>query len=248
MCVYSIDHEVNVVDLSQSGCEVNNMKEKKTAREWDPRTQEQTAREWDPRTQEQTARDWDPRTHESLVMVDSGASVNVCPKWFGNSKLEQSDDTTCLRGANGKPLQEYGKRRIWLKICGQTKRYDFHVVDVTKPILSVSCLCENGAERHLAKESFLRFGNEHEPLIRKSGVYFVKAQTVNACVRAGCTEKIDAYKLTDSLKTDAYKLTDSQKTDVYEPMDSQKTREYKMTGAQKKIHEYKMTWCTKEEN
>ena len=48
-------------------------------------------------------------------MVDSGASVNVCPKWFGNSKLEQSDDATCLRGANGKPLQEYGKRRIWLK-------------------------------------------------------------------------------------------------------------------------------------
>ena len=167
--VCTIEHEVNVVDLSQSGCEVNKIKEKttarewdprtqeQTAREWDPRTQEQTAREWDPRTQEQTAREWDPRTHESLVMVDSGASVNVCPKWFGNSKLEQSDDATELRGANGKPLQEYGKRQILLKICGQTKRYDFHVVDVTKPILSVSCLCENGAETHLAKESFLRF-------------------------------------------------------------------------------------------
>ena len=165
------------------------MTQEQTAR--DPRTQEQTAREWDPRTQEQTAREWDPRTHESLVMVDSGASVNVCPKWFGNTKLEQSDDATCLRGANGKPLQEYGKRRIWLKICGQTKQYDFHVVDVTEPILSASCLCENGAETHLAKESFLRFGNEHEPLIRKGGVYFVKVQTVNACVRAdGYTEKL----------------------------------------------------------
>ena len=76
--------------------------------------------------------------------------------------------------ANGKPLQEYGKRQIWLKICGQTKRYDFHVVDVTKPILSVSCLCENGVETHLA----------------------------NACVRAdGCTEKTREYKLTDSQKT-----------------------------------------------
>ena len=132
-------------------------------------------------------------------MIDSGASVNVCPKWFGNSKLEQSDGATCLRGANGKPLQEYGKRQIWLKICGQTKRYDFHVVDVTKPILSVSCLCENGVEAHLAKESFLRFGDGHEPLIRKSGVYFVKAQTVNACVRAdGCTEKTREYELMDS--------------------------------------------------
>ena len=167
-------------------------------------------------------------------MVDSGASVNVCPKWFGNSKLEQSDDATCLRGANGKPLQEYGKRRIWLKICGQTKRYDFHVVDVTKPILSASCLCEEGAETHLAKESFLRFGDGHEPLIRKNGVYFVKAQTVNACVRAdGCTEKIDAYRLTDSRKTDAYKLMDSQKTDAYKLMDSRKTDAYELMDSQK---------------
>ena len=186
--VYTIEHEVNVVNLSQSGCGVNKIEERKTARDWDPRTHEQTAREWD------------PRTHESLVMIDSGASVNVCPKWFGNSKLEQSDGATCLRGANGKPLQEYGKRQIWLKICGQTKRYDFHVVDVTKPILSVSCLCENGVEAHLAKESFLRFGDGHEPLIRKGGVYFVKAQTVNACVRAdGCTEKTREYKLTRKL-------------------------------------------------
>ena len=121
-------------------------------------------------------------------MIDSGASVNVCPKWFGNSKLEQSDGVTCLRGANGKPLQEYGKRQIWLKICGQTKRYNFYVVDMTKPILSVSCLCENGVATHLAKKSFLRFGDGHEPLIRRGGVYFVKAQTVNACVRAdGCS-------------------------------------------------------------
>ena len=112
--VYTIDHEVNVVNLSQSGCEVNKIKEKKTrtrewdprtqeqtATEWDPRTQEQTAREWDPRTQEQTAREWDPRTHESLVMVDSGASVNVCPKWFGNSKLEHLSQGSKRKTAPG---------------------------------------------------------------------------------------------------------------------------------------------------
>ena len=138
---------------------------------------------------------------DGLVMIDSGASVNVCPKWFGNSKLERSDGATCLRGANGKPLQEYGKRQIWLRICGQTKRYDFHVVNVIKPILSVSCLCEQGVETHLAEKSFLRFGDGHEPLIRKGGVYFVKAQTVNAventtrdksqerCVRVDGSEK-----------------------------------------------------------
>ena len=47
----------------------------------------------------------------------------------------------------------------------------------------------------------MRLGDGHEPLIRKGVVYFVKAQMVNACVRAdGCTEKNRAYKLTDSQK------------------------------------------------
>ena len=147
------------------------------------------------------------------------------------------------------------------KICGQTKRYDFHVVDVTKPILSVSCLCENGVETHLAKKSFLRLGDGHDPLIRKGGVYFVKAQTVNACVRGDeWTEKIheynlmgdqknrayelmdsqktDAYELMDSQKTDACKLTDSQKTDSYKLTDSQKTDAYKLTDSQKKTDAY----------
>ena len=83
---------------------------------------------------------------------------------------------------------------------------------------------KTGVETHLAKESFLRFGDGHEPLIRKGGLYFVKAQTVNACVRAGgCTEKTREYKLRDSQKTDACKLTDSRKTDAYKLTDSQKT-------------------------
>ena len=42
--VYTIEHEVNVVDLSQSGFEVNKRKQPGNG------TQEQTAREWDPRT------------------------------------------------------------------------------------------------------------------------------------------------------------------------------------------------------
>ena len=55
-------------------------------------------------------------SHEDgLVMIDSGASVNVCPKWFGEPALEQSGGAVELRGADGRALQEYGKRQIWLK-------------------------------------------------------------------------------------------------------------------------------------
>ena len=38
--------------------------------------------------------------------------------------------------------------RCGFRICGRTKRYDFHAVNEMKPILSVSCLCEQGVEIH----------------------------------------------------------------------------------------------------
>ena len=66
-------------------------------------------------------------------------------------------------------------------IGNNLKRYDFHVVEVTKPILSVSYLSEHGIETHLAREQFLKCGDGREPLIKRNGVYFVKA----SCVRAG---------------------------------------------------------------
>ena len=40
---------------------------------------------------------------DGLMMIDS-EPLSTCPKWFGNSKLKQSDGATCLRSANGKPL------------------------------------------------------------------------------------------------------------------------------------------------
>ena len=43
-------------------------------------------------------------------MIDSEASVNVCPKWFGESALEQSDGLVRLRGADGRALQGYKKK------------------------------------------------------------------------------------------------------------------------------------------
>ena len=70
--------------------------------------------------------------------------------------------------------------------------------------------------KHLAKKSFLRFGDGHEPRIRKSGVYFVKAQTANACARAdGYTEKTREYTWTGDQKSHEYMSTGAQKTREY---------------------------------
>ena len=40
-------------------------------------------------------------SEDDLVMIDCGASVNVCPKWFGKSTLQKSDGSVLLRGADG---------------------------------------------------------------------------------------------------------------------------------------------------
>ena len=146
-------------------------------------------------------------------------------------------------------------------MCGQTKRYDFHVVNVTKPILSVSWLCENGVETHLAKESFLRLGDGHEPLIRKGGVYFVEAQTVNAvedmmrdksqerCVRVdGRTEKpciqANGSKKScvqaDGLKNSCVRV-DGRSAKSCVQADGFKNHAYKLTD--RKIHAYELTDC-----
>ena len=71
-------------------------------------------------------------------MIDSGASAKVCPKWFAQSVLEKSDRSVQLRGADGRALQDYGKRHIWLRIGSRLRQCDFH--EVAKPILSVSYL------------------------------------------------------------------------------------------------------------
>ena len=70
-------------------------------------------------------------------------------------------------------------------------------------------------ETHLAKQPFLRFGDGHEPLIRRRGVYFVKAQTVNAVETVNKTnQKNHAFEL-KIRKSGAYELM-IHKIDAYE--------------------------------
>ena len=44
-------------------------------------------------------------------------------------------------------MASHGARELWVKSGATTKRYEFHVADVTTPILSVS-LCDSGTEVH----------------------------------------------------------------------------------------------------
>ena len=111
---------------------------------------------------------------------------NLEPKWLRRSRRWFGDDrqrsiSQCLSqvvwGICSRETRRT-KRQIWLRVGNRLRRYDFHVVEVTKPILGVSYLCENGIETHLARQPLLKYGERHEPFIKKGGV-FVKAQIVH---------------------------------------------------------------------
>ena len=164
-----------------------------------------------------TLSDTDCEGHgDGLVMIDSRAPFSVCSKWFGETAFEQSDGSVRLRGADGRTLQEYEKWQIWLKIWNQLKRHQFHVVDVTKPIQSVSYSCENGTETHFARQPFLKHGERHEQLIKKSGAHIVKTQVVHEVKGAGEAVMQDKSQQRSCVRVEA--LQNSQ-SDVYELKD-----------------------------
>ena len=114
-------------------------------------------------------------------MIDNGAPANVAQVVFGESALEQSECAVRLRGADGSTLPDYGKRQIWLNIRNQLKRYEFHVADVTNPMLSVSYLCENEIETHLARQLLLTCGSRSFTTSSVQSKLRCKTQLSNIC-------------------------------------------------------------------
>ena len=129
-------------------------------------------------------------------MINSAASGNVCPKWFGESVVEKSNGSVRLRGADESTLQECGKLQIWLRNGNRLRRYDFHVVEVTKPIICVSCLYENGIEA--PRET------THQILHEVKGAAEAVMQDEGS--KKSCVQLKDCKKLSKFTQSHAYEL------------------------------------------
>ena len=115
------------------------------------------------------------------------------PNGSENRFFRNQTDQFQLRGADGRTLPDYGKASDLAE--GRKHTWD-STTSVTKPILSVSYLCENGTEIHLARDPFLKYGDQPRTPDQENGVYFVKAQivhkvkgTIESCVRAGDSQE-----------------------------------------------------------
>ena len=78
------------------------------------------------------------------LLVDTGATEHVCgPHDFTHAALKNGP-RPALKTATGELLKNYGTRTVDFRCQGEELRVGFTVVDVKRPILSVSRLMDRG--------------------------------------------------------------------------------------------------------
>ena len=116
------------------------------------------------------------RECEYVLLLDTGATEHVCgPDDFTHAALKNGP-RPALKTAVGELLKHYGTRTVDFLCQGEELRVGFTVVDVKRPILSVSRLMDRGIETFIqAGEQFLRrFDGATVELTRRGGLFVLQ--------------------------------------------------------------------------
>ena len=124
----------------------------------------------------------------SELLLDSGSYIHVCPWWFAQDvPMIQAPKIDAIT-ASGKPLKHYGDKVIHLRTKSQNSiSCRFHVMNVSRPILSVGRLAQQG---HVVKftpdgaEILYNDGQTRDDLTRRGEVYFLQVAVDSTAVTA----------------------------------------------------------------
>ena len=114
------------------------------------------------------------------LLVDTRATEHVCePPHFTHAALT-SGPRPAPKTATGELLKGYGTRTVDFRCQGEELRVGFTVVDVKRPILSVSRLKDRGIETFIqtGKQSLRRFDGATIELTRRGGLFVLQCQVV----------------------------------------------------------------------
>ena len=114
------------------------------------------------------------------LLVDTGATQHVCgPHDFTHAALTDGP-RPALKTATAELLKHYGTRTVDFRCQGEELRVDFTVVDVKRPILSVSRLTDRGIETFIqaGKQIPRRFDGATVELTRRGGLFVLQCQVV----------------------------------------------------------------------
>ena len=117
---------------------------------------------------------------KGMLLVDSGAAVHVCPRWYVGSRSIEKSERLDLRSANGEPIVSYGAVEVPVQ-CSRdvVARIKFNVADVAKPILSVSKLIEKGYNVCFAGDkSYIERNGKKLYLKAGNGVFYIETHVL----------------------------------------------------------------------
>ena len=92
----------------------------------------------------------------------------------------KSGPRLALKTATGELLKHYGTRTVDFRCQGEELRVGFTVVDVKRPILSVSRLVDRGIETFIqaGKQFLRRFDGATDELTRRGGLFVLQCQAI----------------------------------------------------------------------
>ena len=127
-------------------------------------------------------------------MIDSGASVHVCPPDHGQENgLRKSSKTRPLLSASGAEMNQHGMRQVSCDTEVGKITTDYRVLDVRRPICSLGSMMDSGCDVHFTKDRcwISKDDGKELDMIRSGGVFFVAARPSKLSSKETSTLELD---------------------------------------------------------
>ena len=129
-----------------------------------------------------------------LIMIDSGASVHVCPPDHGPEKgLREASESRPLLTASGAEMEQHGMRQVSYDTEVGKVPTDYRVLDVRRPIWSLESMTDSSCDVHFTKNRCWISKDDRKELdmIRSGGVFLVAAKHSKPSSREASTLELN---------------------------------------------------------
>ena len=129
-----------------------------------------------------------------LIMIDSGASVHVCPPDHGQMNgLHKSSKTRPLLTVAETKMKQHGMRQVSCDTDVGNITTDYRVLDVRRPIWSLGSMMDSGCDVHFTKNRcwISKDDGKELDMIRSGEVFFVAARPSKSLSKEASTLELN---------------------------------------------------------
>ena len=115
------------------------------------------------------------------ILMDSGSTTHVCPKWFVKSDDIIEPKNIQMHMADGKTLLHYGSKEVKMKLeDGTFATLTFEIADVLVPIISVTKAIAHGSSGIFGSKACMKHPHgKTVPLNQKDKVFYLRGKVID---------------------------------------------------------------------